>query len=256
MNKSMSIAPVMTILGGCCLLILAGIVQTAKAENMMSVEGEWEIISTNMDVLKKDIGTRQLITRKGNGYEIKSMASGSVESYSGTEIRIVRTALDDLGTPLSSDTPPSVLQQIKGQKVPINISYTLSADGNYLQRECDYVSILYWKRSGRYDHYEIEPGYIKTTLKRISGPINAENRGDRGYQADCGVIDPNRTTPIDRDLCPGNLVAMTYFCGGGTGCPYVCCPKGLPYLNHCDCKCYATSDFDCHSYSFCREQQK
>lgn len=54
--------------------------------------------------------------------------------------------------------------------------------------------------------------------------------------------------------CPGGLTALTYFCGGGSEWPYVCCPKGFPYLNHCDCKCYSTSDFECKSYSYCKEQ--
>ncbi|MBF0484902.1 MAG: hypothetical protein HQL16_00150 [Candidatus Omnitrophica bacterium] len=80
--------------------------------------------------------------------------------------------------------------------------------------------------------------------------------GGHAYPADCGPTEPNRTAPITTDLCPGNLVAMTYFCGGNTGCPYVCCPKGLPYLNHCDCKCYATTDFECGSHSVCQVQQR
>jgi hypothetical protein len=92
--------------------------------------------------------------------------------------------------------------------------------------------------------------------KAVREQLERESKGEKAYQANCGTIDPNKTTPITTDLCPGNLVAMTYFCGGSTGCPYVCCPKGLPYLNHCDCKCYATSDFECKSYSTCKEQPK
>ena len=255
MRESKSIALVATVLA-LCLLMVTGNIQTAKAESVLSVEGEWEIISTNFDSLKNHVGQRQSITRKGNGYEVKWLGSGNVETYTGSETRIVRTVLEDLGSPLSGDTPPEVLRQVKGQKVPINLSYTLSADGNYMQRECDYIHMFYRSQSKRFDHYEIAPGYIKWTLRRVSGPVKVEARGDRAYQADCGPVDPNRTTPITTDLCPGNLVAMTYFCGGGTGCPYVCCPKGLPYLNHCDCKCYATSDFECHSYSRCQEQPK
>jgi len=81
-------------------------------------------------------------------------------------------------------------------------------------------------------------------------------KGALSNRADCGVVDPNRTEPFppNHEFCPGNLVCMTNFCGGGMGCPYVCCPRGLPYLNHCDCKCYADSNFDCHSYSYCREK--
>jgi hypothetical protein len=104
-------------------------------------------------------------------------------------------------------------------------------------------------------------GSICTMVKNpcTDEPTKVESRGERAYQANCGIVDPNRITPFppDQDFCPGNnLVCMTNFCGGGTGCPYVCCPKGLPYLNHCDCKCYATADFDCHSYSYCKEQSR
>jgi hypothetical protein len=83
-----------------------------------------------------------------------------------------------------------------------------------------------------------------------------ESHGDHAYPANCGPTVPNRTAPITTDLCPGDLVAMTYFCGGDTGCPYVCCPKGLPYLNHCDCKCYATEHFECPTLSKCTVQQR
>lgn len=55
----------------------------------------------------------------------------------------------------------------------------------------------------------------------------------------------------EKNPCPGGLTSLTYFCGGGSNWPYVCCPKGAPYLNHCDCQCYNASDFDCKSYSKC-----
>ena len=85
-------------------------------------------------------------------------------------------------------------------------------------------------------------------------PNKVESRGDRAYPANCGPTVPNRTAPITTDLCPGNLVAMTYLCGGDMGCPYVCCPKGLPFLNHCDCKCYAAENFECPTLSKCEVQ--
>ncbi len=31
----------------------------------------------------------------------------------------------------------------------------------------------------------------------------------------------------------------------------VCCPPGAPYLSHCDCLCYETSNTGCNSYSNC-----
>lgn len=30
-----------------------------------------------------------------------------------------------------------------------------------------------------------------------------------------------------------------------------CCPPGYPYLNHCDCQCYDTTNMNCGSYSNC-----
>jgi len=54
--------------------------------------------------------------------------------------------------------------------------------------------------------------------------------------------------------CPGSLTCETYFCGGTDKNPYVCCPIGSPYLNHCDCKCYTSSNFNCMSYSYCRQR--
>jgi hypothetical protein len=46
----------------------------------------------------------------------------------------------------------------------------------------------------------------------------------------------------------GWLDCITNFCNtvGQT-----CCPPGYPYLNHCDCQCYDTTNFNCGSYSNC-----
>ena len=240
-------------------LVILGDVRTIKAQELATVEGEWEVVSTSEDALKHEIGHRQSIIRKGDGYEVKWLDNGAITTYSGNETRIVRTVLTDLGKHgLGHNIPDSVLQQVAGQKVPINQSYTVSADGNYLDMACDSVNYYYTQGDLRYDHYEIIPGFIKKTFKRVAPPAGkVESQGDHAYAADCGPTVPNRTAPITTDLCPGNLVALSYFCGGDTGCPYVCCPKGLPYLNHCDCKCYAAAtDFECGSHSVCQVQQK
>ena len=49
---------------------------------------------------------------------------------------------------------------------------------------------------------------------------------------------------------PGWYDCITYFCN--TEGIY-CCPPGYPYLNHCDCLCYAGTNFPkpCSSYSNC-----
>ena len=91
---------------------------------------------------------------------------------------------------------------------------------------------------------------IKDNQEKIARLLSEESPGEKATRAKCGI------TPVGSDLCVGNLVCMTNFCGGEATCPYVCCPKGLPYLNHCDCKCYAVPGFDCHSSSRCQEQPK
>lgn len=39
---------------------------------------------------------------------------------------------------------------------------------------------------------------------------------------------------------------------GITSTESLCCPEGFPYLNHCDCLCYESTDFKCNSYSACQ----
>lgn len=63
---------------------------------------------------------------------------------------------------------------------------------------------------------ELQPYIDRATLVRIATPAKIQARLEHAYKANCGVVDPNNTTPIDRDLCRGNLVCMTYFCVAGT----------------------------------------
>ena len=254
-----------------CLIIsfiVVSDIQTSIGAEPLTVEGVWQVISVSSPIDNESVGVKTSISRKGDIYEvIKRFPNGNPTIYNGNERRIVNTnmelIIDDDALHEGTPKPPSVKRMFAGQRVPINYSYTLSADGNFLTYEQDSI-ICKWETNTttgevRNVRYEIKPSAYKFILKRISGLAKAEDRGDRAYQANCGKVDPNRTTPFppDQDFCPGNnLLCMTNFCGGGTGCPYVCCPKGLPYLNHCDCKCYATPDFDCHSYSYCKEQPR
>jgi hypothetical protein len=149
--------------------------QSAKPQKTLSVEGEWELISVNTDNLQKDIGKRLSITRQGSGYEVRWLGDQSVVTYSGNDTGIVNTSLVDLGDERGSfiggrNLPAVVKQQVAGKKVPINVSFTLSADGSFLKGETDMVWFYYWKETNRFERYEIAPGYIKKTFKRISGP--------------------------------------------------------------------------------------
>jgi hypothetical protein len=151
--------------------------QSANQQKNLSVEGEWELISTNTTAIRKDIGQRLSISRQGDGYEVKWLDGRSAVTYSGNDTRIVHTFLEDLGKGGGSEggppIPASVLQQVTGQKAPINKSYTLSGDGLVLQGECDIFWFYWWKKTGRFERYEIAPGYSKTTFKRVSGPAVA-----------------------------------------------------------------------------------
>ena len=267
MRKFISEISLKMVWGICSIvfLVVAGNLQVTKAEDVLTVEGEWEVISTNdFDI---NVGDRYTVVREGSGYDIRlnpRISSSEIQYiatglYNGTTTQItvsVALTYDDLahiykGTGLSA----AALGEW-ADKIIKRYQFTLSADGRSAIYANDKPRLSQDPRTGRIISYEIIPYAYKTHLKRISGPTTVENRSDRAYQADCGPVDPKRATPITTDLCPGNLVAMTYFCGGGTSCPYVCCPKGLPYLNHCDCKCYATADFECHSYSKAQEQPR
>lgn len=57
------------------------------------------------------------------------------------------------------------------------------------------------------------------------------------------------------------LAGKTYHCASGwhecithfcNNVGLYCCPKGYPYLSHCDCLCYNASP-DCNSYSRCNQ---
>jgi len=144
-------------------LVVFGNIQTAKAEDRPTVEGEWELISASAAVSQKYIGQRVSISRKSDGYEVKWLDGSSTETYSGNETRITHTFLEDLGQRSPDATgesylPPSVSQQVAGRKVPINVSYTLSGDGRFLQKAGDYVQVYWSQRTGLFHHYEIEPG--------------------------------------------------------------------------------------------------
>lgn len=252
-------------------LIVAGGIETARGQDNLTVEGIWEIVSVSSDTQNKIIGSKVSISRNGDSYVVDSVPPDGNRGptiYKGNERRIARTNLELVDDPeavregneRSAIVQREIQRKFAGQKAPINYSYALSADGNFLTREQD-GKLFRWQTNTmtgevRNIRFEIVPSDYKRTLRRVAGPAKVEPRADRAYQANCGVTDPNRTVPFppDHEFCPGNLVCMTNFCGGGMGCPYVCCPKGLPHLNHCDCKCYATPDFDCHSRSYCREK--
>ena len=64
-------------------------------------------------------------------------------------------------------------------------------------------------------------------------------------------LDKNVIYVAQNDPCPNGHTCITFVCGGTTE-RSVCCPRGYPYLSHCDCKCYEASP-DCNSYTRCSQ---
>jgi hypothetical protein len=268
MRKVMTLASEQVVLRVWFIILfsLFGNITTVKAEDIQSLEGEW-IIQSSWD--RDQTGGRYIIEREGAGYAVKFRARnasippvrGHLGLFYGSPNQIMATStpsyddLVDIFDP-KNDLERSALRQLAG-KVTQRYRIILSFDGRSADYDSDHLNLSYDNRTGRLLNYDIVPFADKTTLMRVAS--KATPLGKHAYQANCGIVDPNRITPFppDQDFCPGNnLVCMTNFCGGGTGCPYVCCPRGFPYLNHCDCKCYAAPEFDCHSYSYCKEQPR
>jgi hypothetical protein len=145
---------------------------TVNYEEPATVEGVWEVISVNSDGDRALIGSRLTILKKGEGhYEVRTTYGSNM--YSGSATRITDSYRKPLRDIIAEDGtfPPALVPLVAGIKVPLNVSLTLSDDGNVLQRVADRVGVAYRANPVIYDHYEIFPGYFKTTYKRISGPV-------------------------------------------------------------------------------------
>jgi len=97
----------------------------------------------------------------------------------------------------------------------------------------------YLATNARTEQGSLQSSDLSVSYTTLTSSLEANDQGIEPIQSD--------------DPCPGSLTCQTYMCGGTDKNPYVCCPSGYPYLNHCDCKCYDSSDFPCGSYSYCRQ---
>lgn len=142
---------------------------TVNYEEPVTVEGIWEAVNSSNRAL---IGSKLTILKKGDGYYEVRTADGS-NMYSGNAMRITDSYQKPLGDVIAEDGtfPPALIPLVAGINVPLNISLTLSDDGNILRREADRVGVAYRANPVIYDHYEVFPGFTKTTYKRISGPV-------------------------------------------------------------------------------------
>jgi len=180
MKKLVAHASIRLVLGFLFIvsLFIFGNILVTKAEDAPTVEGEWEIVSVSSDTEKSMIGSKVSISRNGDSYEVKGInADSRPRIYTGNERRIVHTAIEDLIASEDvheSSMPVLVKSQLVGKQVPINYSFTLSADGNFLTREQDGKGFDWQTNTEtgevRNVKYDVAPGYYKRTLKRVSLP--------------------------------------------------------------------------------------
>lgn len=139
-----------------------------RTEELLSVVGEWEVISVGEYQSSEWIGQKLSISRKGDGYEVVWVHFKIPWMFTGNDTHIVYTEMANLSefTVATSGTLP--LHGVPQQQIPIENCYTLSADGNFLTREQD--SVLISSNGGTYTGYCINHGFLKRTLKRISAP--------------------------------------------------------------------------------------
>jgi len=72
-----------------------GLTQSANPQKPLSIEGEWEQVSASSDPWRANIGKRMVITRRGDGYEVKWSDAASGIMFPGNETRLVRSFLED-----------------------------------------------------------------------------------------------------------------------------------------------------------------
>jgi hypothetical protein len=170
----------------CCILFLTqGFpLQHAKAEEGLSVEGVWEVMSAVPPAAgSRDLGKKLSIVRKGDDYEVKWLdgwrADGTSDIFGGSPWQLAKTTNLPIysgewapGEAKGDPTPETLARECAGITYPRTVSYTLSGNGTTLERSQDAVQ-LFWKNN-HYTHHEIRPGYLKERLQRISGPVNKE----------------------------------------------------------------------------------
>lgn len=163
-------------------LVVAGDIPTARADEPLTVEGEWKVTSSNAPYPVSGF----TIARQGAGYTVIGQTGG--EKYHGprfdslyygspTEIKGTTTPFFDEMVEMftGQNVPASAIRELAG-KVTIRQIFTLSADGRYLESAQDGVMIYFYNETGRLAKYEIKPYYFRASLVRVSGPTQGENR--------------------------------------------------------------------------------
>jgi len=161
------------------LLVVAADIQTAKGENILTVEGVW--VTTSSNYPDKDGG--YTIVRQGDGYNAIPKNAGPGKKYHGvglyygssTEIMAKSNPSFDALMDMfgGENIPTSILRELAG-KVNLRFKFKLSADGQSMEHSHDYIMVHYYKDTGRLQRYEIMPYGDKAILVRVATPAPAK----------------------------------------------------------------------------------
>jgi hypothetical protein len=143
-------------------LVSGGDIQTAKAEDPQSLEGEWAPISP--DAWYDSI----TIVRQNGGYNVipklkpnaKRQAWEGVYRGSATQIIASRNIPSEN---FANDFPAPVIRALAG-KIKYRYRFTLSSDGRSAEFAYDRLGVSFYQNTGELADYKIEPFYDKKTL--------------------------------------------------------------------------------------------
>jgi len=152
-----------------CLILSLSIlcnIQTAKAEDTQSLEGEW--VPTSPDAWYDSI----TIVRQDGGYNVipklkpnaKRQAWEGVYQGNATQIIASRNIPSEN---FAKDFPAPVIRSLAG-KIKYRYKFTLSSDGHSAEFAYDRLSVYYYQNTGELADYKIEPFYDKKTLVRVA----------------------------------------------------------------------------------------
>lgn len=162
---------------------VVGSVQTTKADDTPTVEGEWDVVippnQEDMNTpINNPIGHRIKIYREGSKYHIPSDTWAGDDSAFGSSSRITHRepyTFERLKSVMSSSVPASVLGELAEKDMVDTLTYELAGDGNTLVVSSSSPYVTFDRSSGKLGSYRVDDDYYKTTYKRISGPVDKES---------------------------------------------------------------------------------
>lgn len=174
MNKWITVSSLRAVLISLVMLSLVGVgdIQTAKAEDTQSLEGEWVPISP--DAWYDSI----TIVRQDGGYNVIPKLKPNVDRqawegvYQGNATQII--ALRNIPSEnFANDFPTPVIKVLAG-KIKYRYKFTLSSDGQSAEFAYDILRAYYYQNTGELVDYKIEPFYDKKSLIHVAPRVSPQ----------------------------------------------------------------------------------